>query len=152
MNITRVCFGILLVLSAACGDPVTPTPPPGPVPRPFVPPPPMVFPAPTGPSRTFVFAREASSRVSEFTRNSRVLLYDNGAFELQYLTIEGGRLRGVYRDAGSFLMILFEGADRTVETPWNDASATLESDFLTLSFSERMLHSDFENAVYVRIP
>ena len=159
MNILfRASVVILLALLAACGGapPAPSLPPPGPAPRPLVDPaPPMTFPPLSGPSRTFLFYRDvASYRVSDLTRQSRVILFDNGAFALQYPPNQYGTgvFRGAYQDAGGLLMFLFEGQGRTVGTPWNDATATLESDLLTLTYSERMQHSDFENAVYMLIP
>jgi hypothetical protein len=73
---------VLLMIAAACGDSgllrrlehVSPRP---------LPAPPPTFPPLSGASRTFNFARELSYRVSEYTKASRFVLYDNGAFVLQ---------------------------------------------------------------------
>jgi hypothetical protein len=87
MNTTvgRGAVVTLLVLFAACGGsgPTFPTgtnPPPS-LPPP-TPPPATIFPPLSGPSRTFIFDRERPYPVSEYTRNSRFVLYDNGAFVL----------------------------------------------------------------------
>ena len=78
---------VLLMIAAACGDsgPTSPTrtgQPPAPLPAP--PPPPPTYPPLSGSSRTFIFARELSYRVSDYTKASRFVLYGNGAFVLQF--------------------------------------------------------------------
>src|SRR5688572_25522735 len=85
--VRRSAVVVLVVLSVACGSsgPTSPTgtnrpsalPPP--IPRPQ-----QSFPPLSGPSRTFIFDGELSYRVRDFTRQSRFVLYDNGAFVLQY--------------------------------------------------------------------
>ena len=50
----------------------------------------MNFPPLVGPSRTFIFEGELSYRVSDYTWQSRVVLYDNGACLLQYPPSVGG--------------------------------------------------------------
>ena len=53
------------------------------------------FPPLSGPSRTFIFDGELTYPVRDFTRKSRFVLYDNGAFVLQYPSSLGdGRYRG----------------------------------------------------------
>lgn len=113
------------------------------------------FPPLTGPSRTFIFDRELSYRVRDFTRNSRFVLYDNGAFELQYPPSQygPGLYRGAYRNANAVLTFLFDSSTgRRVDEPWDDATGTLEGDSLTIQYKENMQHSDFENAAYVLAP
>ena len=89
MNTTvgRGVVVVLLGLFAACGSsgPTFPTgtSPPSTLPPP-TPPPATIFPPLSGPSRTFIFARERSYPVSDYTRNLSFVLYDNGAFVLQY--------------------------------------------------------------------
>ena len=81
---------VLVVFFVACGSsaptspsrtgqPVTPAPPTLPTPQPSI-----DFPPLSGPSRTFIFDGELSYHVRDFTKNSRFVLYDNGALELQY--------------------------------------------------------------------
>ena len=50
----------------------------------------------SGPSRTFVFDRELSYRVSDYTKMSRFVLYDNGAFVLRFPSLGEGGYRGGY--------------------------------------------------------
>ena len=148
---------VLLVLLAACGSsgPTSPTrtnPPPA-LPLP-TPPPNISFPPLSGPSRTFLFDRELSYPVRDFTWNSRFVLYDNGAFVLQYpsSSLGDGRFRGAYQDTNGVLMFLFEFEGRIVGSAWDDATATLKGDSLTVRYRESMQHADFEDAVYVLMP
>jgi hypothetical protein len=105
-----------------------------------------------GPSRTFIFDSELSYPVRDFTRGSRFVLYDNGAFGLQYPGIEYV-YRGGYRDANGVLVFLFDSSTgRSVDEPWNDATGTLKGNLLTVQYDEIMQHSDFEDAVYVLMP
>jgi hypothetical protein len=110
--IGRGAVVVLLVLVTACqsSGPVSPTgttPPSAPQPPP---PPRMEFPPLSGPSRTFTFERELSYPVRDFTWNSRFVLYDNGAFELQYPPSQygPGLFRGAYQVANGDIMFLFE--------------------------------------------
>ena len=121
-------------------------PPPSPTPTPY---PPISFPPLSGPSRTFVFASELEYPVTDHTKNSRFVLYDNGAFILQYLTISGGTSLGQYRDVNGVLMFLFEFQGRSVADTWDDATGILNGNSLTVRYDLVMQHSDFENAVYV---
>lgn len=146
----------LLVLLAACGgsdpampteEPIPPAPPPSPAPQ-------VKFPPLEGPSRTFIFSREESYPVRDFTKQSRFVLYDNGAVALQYPNPPYGlySYRGVYRDENGNIMFLFEFQGRSVGEQWDDATGTLKGDSLTIKYHEIMQHSDFENAVYVLKP
>ena len=78
---------VLLLLYAACGDsgPTSPTRTTSQqaVPVPAPPAPPVTIPPLSGPSRTYVFDHELLYRVSDYTKNSRFVLYDSGAFALQ---------------------------------------------------------------------
>jgi hypothetical protein len=109
-----------------------------------------------GPARTFIFEAELSYRVSDFTRQSRFVLYDNGACVLQYppsiSSIYGeGRLPGAYREADGVIMFLFQSSSgRSIDEAWEDATGTLNGDVLEIRYIEQMQHSDFENAVYRR--
>jgi hypothetical protein len=108
----------------------------------------------SGPSRTFTFGGELSYRVRDFTKSSRFVLYDNGAFVLQYppSSLGDGAYRGQYHDANGVIMFMFNwGGQGNVFTPW-DATGTLKGDSLTVQYIEGMQHADFENAVYVVMP
>ena len=74
---------------------------------------------------------------------SRYVLYENGAFALQYVSL-AGQYTGSYRQEDGSIYFDFN-ADRL----W-DASGTLNDDLLEVRYSDQMQHSDFENAVYIR--
>lgn len=157
-TIRRNAGVVLLVFFVACGssEPTSPSgtsQPPSP-PSPIPPRLPINFPPLAGPSRTFIFdsfGSELSYPVSDSTRGSRFILYDNGAFGLQYPGIEYV-FRGQYQDANGVLMFLFDSSTgRSVDEPWDDATGTLQGNLLTVRYDEMMQQSDFEDAVYVRI-
>jgi hypothetical protein len=105
------------------------------------------FPALSGPSRTFIFDHELSYRVSDYTRRSRFVLYDNGAFMLEYVGL--GQCRGAYTDANG--VITFEWEGWSTAGPWG-AIGTLKGDSLTVQYNVVMQMSDFEDAVYALTP
>lgn len=163
MNATSIRHGavvVLVLLGAACGSsgPASPTGPgpiaasPPPTPNvPPEPPAPIDFPPLSGPSRTFVFERELDNPVRDFTRQSRIVLYDNGAFDLRYPPSQSGSgsFPGAFQVADGVLMFLFQFQGRSVGSRWDDATGTLEGDSLTVRYHEQMHHADFEDAVYV---
>ena len=82
------------------------------------------------------------------------MLYDNGAFVLQYppSSLGDGAYRGQYRDANGVLMLLFRFQGRSIFDLWDDATATRKGDSLTIQYEMSMQHADFEDAVYVLMP
>jgi hypothetical protein len=142
---------LLLMVSVACGSsaPTSPTrtsqPPavPSATPRP-----PTDFPPLAGPSRTFIFDRDLSYPVSSYTRQSRFVLYDNGAFVLQYVDLGGG-YRGRYTAANG--VVTFEWEGWSVAGPWG-ATGTLRGNALTVQYNLIMQLTDFEDAVYTMNP
>jgi len=100
----------------------------------------------SGPSRTFTFDRELTYRVSDYTRKSRFVLYDNGAFALQYPSL-GGEYRGGYTEANGVITFAWEGW--STAGPWG-ATATLKDGSLTVQYNFIMQLTDFEDAVYIR--
>jgi hypothetical protein len=141
---------VLLVLSAACSGPTSPTTttqtPVIPVVPPVTPPPPKTFPPLTGPSRTFVYDHALTDFVSDYTKNSQFVLYDDGAFVLQYLNLT--QYRGGYTASGT---INFEWEGWSTAGPWG-ASGTLIGNSLAVRYNAIMQGSDFEDAVYVLTP
>ena len=87
--------------------------------------------------------------VGDYTRNSRFVLYDNGAFVLQYPSLSEGGYRGGYQDANGVIMFEWEGWN--VAGPWG-ATGTLKRDSLTIQYNEIMQLADFEDASYVLMP
>ena len=152
MNTTvrRGAAVFLVVLSTACGSsaPTSPTaiPQPLPVAAPTAPPT-RTFPPLSGPSRTFVFDRELKSRVSDYTRKSSFVLYDNGAFVLRFSG--PGEYRGGYTVADG--VITFEWEGWSAAGPWG-ATGTIRGDSLTVEYNFIMQLTDFEDAVYALVP
>ena len=164
----RLCAVVaVLAVSVACGSsgPTSPTEArqPRSAPTPTRWPGGIDFPPLSGPSRTFIFDPQLTARLwsanpnfvstpHPFTSNSRFLLYDNGAFLLQYppSRFGDGRVPGAYREANGVIMFLFDSSSgRSVDDAWDDATGTLKGDSLTIQFQESMHHADFEDAVYV---
>jgi len=139
---------VLLMLSAGCGStgPVSPTetrqpaalPPPAP-------PPAKTFPSLSGPSRTFLFRGELSYRVRDYTKQSRFVLYDNGAFVLEYPSLGAGGYRGGYIEANGVISFEWEGSSGAGS--WG-ATGTLKGDSLNLQYNLVMQMTDFEDAEY----
>jgi hypothetical protein len=96
-----------------------------------------------GPSRTFTFSSQAAYPVSEGTKRSSFVLYDNGAFALQS---NPARFAGRYTQANGRVEFAFH--DGSSGGAWT-AIGTLSGDFLTVRYNITMQLSDFEDAVYV---
>ena len=121
--VRRGAVVVLLVVSAACGssEPTAPTGTGQAPALPSAPPPPTTtFPPLSGPSRTFIFEHELSYRVSDYTRRSRFVVYDNGAFVLQYVGL--GEYRGGYTDANG--IVTFEWEGWSTAGPWGARRAS----------------------------
>ena len=150
--VPRGVVNVLLMLFTACGSsgPTSPTGTnqlpalPSPTPRPAT-----NFPPLSGPSRIFVFERALAFPVSEYTKKSRFVLYDNGAFVLQYPTLGEGGYRGRYEEAHNGITFDWEG--RNTAGPWG-ATGTLEDGKLIVQYNQIMQWSDFEDAVYALTP
>ena len=107
------------------------------------------FPPVSGAARVFNFLSQSSYTVSGYTTRSRYVLYDNGAFGLQYSDNGGFEYRGRYTEVNS--VINFEWEGWSTAGPWG-ATATLRGDTLTVAYNIIMMMTDFENAVYLRKP
>ena len=146
-TVWRGALLVLLMLSAACGSsgPTSPTGTsqptavPSPAPQRGISAPPL-----SGPSRTFVFDRELSYRVRDYTKKSRFVLYDNGAFVLRFEGLAGEH-RGAYTEADGVMSFEWEGWN--IGGPWG-ATGALKGDRLTVQYNEIMQWTDFEDAVY----
>jgi hypothetical protein len=148
--VRRGALVFILMLSAGCGDsaPSSPTRTTLPPTAPPAPPSATNFPPLAGPSRTFTFDHALSYRVSGYTTQSRVLLYDNGAFVLQYDSLGGG-YRGGYDETTGVIVFRWEGWSSA--GPWG-ATGTLTGDLLTVQYNLVMQMTDFEDAVYALKP
>ena len=78
----------------------------------------------------------------EYTRQSRVIIYDNGVVVLQFMSLEWD-VPGAYTYANGVFSIHFGGN-------W-DARAEIKGDVLTMRYGDYMIHSDFEDAVYTLV-
>jgi hypothetical protein len=134
-----------LILSVGCRTPTSPS---------LVtaaPLPPATFPDVVKPARIFVFSASPGYPVSGYTSESRYVLYDDGAFALQYLRSLGSPLYpGTYKEADGKITFTFDGGGWS-DPGQADARGVLEGDSLTVSYNSRMQFSDFEDGVYVRV-
>jgi hypothetical protein len=87
--------------------------------------------------------------VRPYTQKSIFVLYDDGAFVLQYPSL-GSQVsyRGAYTVSNGVLNFQWEGW--STAGPWG-ATGTLEGNSLTVQYNLIMELTDFENAVYVRV-
>jgi hypothetical protein len=151
MNRVLRCGSLMgvLMLGSACGTgqptaPSTVAAPPTAVPPPTTQPP---HPLPSGkPVAIYDFSGPLDNVIRGFTAGSQYLLYDNGVFGLRYDAFAYVYL-GTYRQDDAILTFRFDGA-----WTWDqgNATGTLKGDLLEVRYSDMMVHSDFENAVYRR--
>jgi hypothetical protein len=102
----------------------------------------------SGASRTFVYGGAPSDPVGNDTKASRFVLYDNGAFVLQYVALSA-QYRGKYTEANG--VISFEWEGWSVAGPWG-ATGTLNGDSLAVHYNSVMQWTDFQDAVYTLVP
>jgi hypothetical protein len=102
----------------------------------------------SGPFQTYAFDRQLIYPVSSQTVQSRFVLYENGAFALEYTGPGGGQFRGAYTKTND--AIVFRWEDSSAAGPWG-AVGTLSGDSLTVEYNLIMQLTDFEDAVYVLV-
>jgi len=143
--LSRATVVCLALFAMACGR-STPTGPTSQVPIvPSTPAPaPTNFPPQSGPSRTFTFDHELNYGVSDYTKHSRFVLYDDGAFALQYPSLSA-EYRGAYTESNGNINFQWEGW--SLAGPWG-ATGTVADGSLTVKYNLIMDLSGFENAVY----
>jgi hypothetical protein len=98
----------------------------------------------SGPSRTFVFDRELTHAVQDYTKSSRFVLYDTGGFVLQF---PRGEYRGGYTERDG--VVTFEWEGWSTAGPWA-ATGSLTGDSLLVRYNIIMTMTDFEDAAYLR--
>jgi hypothetical protein len=96
-----------------------------------------------GPASTYLFAERLSYPIRDYTIASKYVLYDDGAFSLQYQSIAAPYV-GTYRQDNGSIALRFASDSR-----WS-ATATINGDSLEVRYNTDMELSDFENAVYQR--
>ena len=138
---------VLLAIGACSGSPSAPSPGSGSQPSSAAPAPgpaPTPTPAPIGPSRTFDSATALTYPLAAYTVASRYVLYDDGAFALEYPSSE---YRGSYQESGGTLTFNWEGTSPA--GAWG-ATGTIQNDHLVVRYNLVMQLTDFEDAVYTR--
>lgn len=82
---------------------------------------------------------------------SRYVIYDDGSFELEFISGKYGffRYAGTYTQSGTGLTLNF--ADRDSAGPWL-GTAALSGDQLSVEYNVIMMLADFIDGVYVRVP
>ena len=138
---------VILLCCAACQEsrPTAPTAVTATLSTPApAPPPTSSFPPVQGPSRTFNFDRPLSYPVSSYTSSSRIILYENGGFVLEYPSMSLS-YRGRYIEAGGVLNFDWEGWSSA--GTWG-ATGTITGETMQVEYNLIMSLSDFENAVY----
>jgi len=103
------------------------------------------YPPLSGPGRIFVYDHALTDDISDDTKTTRYVLYDNGTFVLQYL-IHPGEFRGGYTVANGVVTFSWDVTDT-----WG-ATGTLNGNSLTVQYNERMKGADFDDAAYVLVP
>jgi hypothetical protein len=98
----------------------------------------------SGPSRTFTFAHDLATAPRDYTTKSRFVLYANGAFALQYVSL-GLEYHGAYTESNGVINFAWEGS--SIAGAWG-ATAALNDGSLTVRYNLIMQLSDFEDAVY----
>jgi hypothetical protein len=144
--ISRGFLSSVAVLSIACGGsmPTAPTSAQRPIVPSPVPPPITNFPPLTGLSRSFTFDHQLANAPRDYTKQSRFVLYDNGAFALQYESL-GIEYRGGYTESNGGLTFQWEGW--SIAGAWG-ATGTLKDGSLSVQYNLIMQLSDFEDAAY----
>jgi hypothetical protein len=78
---------------------------------------------------------------------SRYVLYDDGTFTLLFPTLQMGDLRGRYREVSGRITFDFDWDAQTA-----GATGVLAGNSMAVTYNQMMSTSDFENAVYIRVP
>jgi hypothetical protein len=146
-----VSLGTLSILGAGCREVVQPPERPPVVQAPDSP---TAFPALPRAGEIYL-ASESLLREQNYghhrTLVSRYVLYEDGAFELQYLRGESGffQYRGRYTRTDTLVAFAF---DNLAFAPVRDASGVLAGDSLTVRYNTAMSLSGFVDGVFVRTP
>jgi hypothetical protein len=153
----RACGSLLVVLSAACADPIQPVAPttqrPSDVPSPPLGPPPA-FPTLSRPGTIYVgdlaiydaFASWHGSRIA-----SRYVFYEDGTFALQFASQRNPFFEYKGRFTQTDFVITFDWDGWSSAGPWG-ATGTLSGDALSVKYNVVMMLTDFIDGVYVREP
>ena len=82
---------------------------------------------------------------------SRYVVYDDGSFELQFISGTRGftRYAGTYSGSGTSLTLDFAGSNTA--GPWQ-GTASLSGDQMSVKYNVIMMLDDFIDGVYVEVP
>lgn len=117
------------------------------------------FPEPSGPARVYSLVSEDTRGWTGSRMDSRYVLYDNGAFALQF-SGTSSQTNGRYVDTDGLLELAWEQNSTVPEDhpdparwpgPW-EATATLAGDTLSVAYPVHMWLVGFLDAVYVLTP
>lgn len=103
------------------------------------------YPAVQQPARVFDVSGPVSYPLSTWTLASRYVLYDDGAFVLQFLS--GRNYTGRYQQQNGDVTFQWDGG--SAAGPWG-ATGTMTAEALTVRYNVIMQLSDFEDAIYRR--
>ena len=103
------------------------------------------FPAVQRPARVFDVSGAVRYPLSTWTMGSRYVLYDDGAFVLQFLS--GRAYTGRYQQQNDDVTFQWDGG--SAGGPWG-ATGALTGELLTVHYNVIMELSDFEDAIYRR--
>ncbi len=99
---------------------------------------------PSGPATTYQYFGPLSYPVSSFTKGSKFVLYESGAYSLHYAAFTNAYVSR-YTQEGARISFLSS-------TGLVDPIGTLNGDLLEIRYSEQSHQADFEDAVYKRAP
>lgn len=141
---------------AGCADPSPPVAPAAPMPPA---PPPATAPQYPVLTRAAVIYMAADSLyhsgdLPDFggsSLSSRYVLYEDGTFALQFLTVNRGFLEYLGRYASGDSLIAFDWDASYAARPWA-ATGTVHGDSLRVAYNVVMQLTDFEDGLYVRVP
>lgn len=133
----RIAVAVVLLVAASCSYESSSAPVP---PLPATPKPPLL----TGPSRTFAFESELGYPVSNGTKGSIYVLFDDGRFALRPSDTYEYRGRYLVLDDG---VVLFSWEGWSSAGDWG-STGTLKDGLLTVQYNDIMQMTDFEDAVY----
>jgi hypothetical protein len=142
----------VVVIATACTDATLPTAPTSRIagnPTSALPDTPRGFPVVSRPARIYVAVNSPSYPMHGGPLASRYVLYDDGAFALQYSSANYPFFQylGTYRDAND--LITFEWEGWSVAGPWG-ATGSLSEESLVVRYNVIMQLTDFEDGVYLR--
>lgn len=144
MLVIGACSSADPPLAPSPGPSAAPSPAPGP---PAAPAEPSLQPGELPQPGTYAYIEAGAPARYLSTTTSRWVLSGDGRFTLQYEGVPGMPGRYSYSSESGLVTFIFDVSGE----PWN-AKGSVQSDLLTIVFSEMLQHADFEGATYKRVP